>query len=122
MGPIDKTTLTLSAVTTEEIPARSRTSYSRQSKYHVVLDPAIAQPDKWVGFPASFVAGSTSARKQTAIHEAATLRRIKVNTRVRGDLMYVRYAGPLEAKIAASAKDNRPSTAADAGVGLVEVE
>jgi len=90
--------ITISTVTTEEIPAR--TNYNRQggkghnSKYHVIFNPAIAEPDKWISFPASFVAGNTNTNKQTALHESARLRGIKIKTRIRGEVAYVQYVGP----------------------------
>jgi hypothetical protein len=106
----------ISAVTTEEIPARHRPSTN--SKYHLVFNPAIAEPEKWISFPASFVAGRTTTRKQITIHEAATSRRIKVKTRIRGDVMYVRYVGPAQPKITTPAKDNCHSAITDARIGL----
>lgn len=81
----------ISAVTTEEIPGRHRTSPN--SKYHLIFDPAFAQPDKWISFPASFVAGQINARKQITLHGAAAVRGIRIKTRVRDEVMYVKYVG-----------------------------
>jgi hypothetical protein len=54
----DKQHIVISAVvTTEEIPGTNRTFFN--SKYHLVFEPAMAQPDKGVSFPASFVTGET---------------------------------------------------------------
>jgi hypothetical protein len=91
----ENTNLIISAVTTEEIPARHRTSTN--SKYHLVFDPAIAEPEKWVSFPSSFVAGQANTRKQITLHGAAVQRGIKIKTRIRGEVAYLRYVGPANA-------------------------
>lgn len=90
--------ITITTVTAEEIPARRNYnrngSKGKNSKYHVIFGPAIAQPEKWISFPASFVSGSTNTRKQTALHEAASCRGFKIRTRIRGEVAYIQYIGP----------------------------
>lgn len=114
-------TIAVSAVQAEDIPRPARRQ-SHNAKYHLIFQPAEAQPDKWFSFPASFVTGQNRTRKQVALHAAAAQRGIKVKTRFRGEVAYIRYVGPSQPKTEVRTETNFVLPIADAQIGQAEVE